>query len=152
MGVKTTEYGNSTTRKLKDGAVTMEKLAENVREYLDIAVLPVEGVAPPNSGDAVFMCANRCYEISVRDSMTIMLTPPVDTSVTNEYQGCFDTGDVAPNVTWPSDIVWSEEPTVDADTHYEFSIRYADGKYYGLLYGWPIESVSSASIESEVED
>jgi len=29
------KYGNSTTRKLKDGAVTMEKLAEDVLEYIE---------------------------------------------------------------------------------------------------------------------
>lgn len=112
--------------------------ANELNKYLDIVKLPV--VETPTSETTLAMDANKVYDIKVGESLTITLNAPTDTTVTNEYQGSFDTGDTAPTVTWAEGVVWGEEPTVDANTHYEFSIRYVGGKYYGLLYGWALDA------------
>ena len=119
-------------------ATKAEDAATEVTKYLDIVKLPV--VEIPSSSAAVAMDANKVYAISVGTALTITLNAPTDTTVTNEYQGSFDTSTTAPTVIWPSDVVWAETPTVEASTHYEFSIRYVGGKYYGLIYGWTISS------------
>lgn len=70
--------------------------------------------------------------------------PPTDLTVTNEYQGSFNTGVTAPTVTFPSNVIWAETPSVKTNTHYEFSIRYVGGKYYGLIQAWNINSVEES--------
>lgn len=138
MEEKSKKYGNSTTRKLKDGAVTMEKLAEDVKEELNLAMVPVVKV----ESDTVALEVNKVYDIKVGESLTLTLNAPTDLTVTNEYQGSFDTGATAPTVTFPADVIWAETPSVEANTHYEFNIRYTicGGKYYGLLQSWNINT------------
>ena len=82
------------------------------------------------------MDANKVYDIKVGESLTLTLNAPIDLTVTNEYQGSFDTGSTAPTVTFPSNVIWAETPSVEANTHYEFNIRYTGGKYYGLIQAW----------------
>jgi hypothetical protein len=117
--------------------------ANELNKYLDIVKLPV--VETPASETTVAMDANKVYDITIGESLTITLNAPTDLTVTNEYQGSFDTGDTAPNITWAKDVMWADEPTVEANTHYEFSIRYVKDKYYGLLYGWAIETAESST-------
>lgn len=107
-----------------------------VNKYMDIVKLPVVEVAA--SGDAVALDANKVYVISVGETLTLTLNAPTDTSVCNEYQGSFDTGSTAPSVTFPADVSWAETPSVDANQHIEFNIRYTGGKYYGLIQTWDI--------------
>ena len=98
--------------------------------------LPVTAV----SGDAVAMDANKVYDITIGESLTLTLNAPTDLTVTNEYQGSFDTGATAPTVTFPADVIWAWIPSVVANTHYEFNIRYIGGKYYGLVQEWNINT------------
>ena len=136
MEEKSKKYGNSTTRKLKDGAVTMEKLAEDVKEELNLAMVPVVKV----ESDTVALEVNKVYDITIGESLTLTLNAPTDLTVTNEYQGSFDTGSTAPTVVFPTDVIWAETPSVEANTHYEFNIRYTWGKYYGLVQTWNINT------------
>lgn len=136
MEEKSKKYGNSTTRKLKDGAVTMEKLAEDVKEELNLAMVPVVKV----ESDTVALEVNKVYDIKVGESLTLTLNAPTDLTVTNEYQGSFDTGATAPTLTFPANVIWAETPSVEANTHYEFNIRYTGGKYYGLVQEWNINT------------
>lgn len=136
MEEKSKKYGNSTTRKLKDGAVTMEKLAEDVKEELNLAMVPVVKV----ESDTVALEVNKVYDIKVGESLTLTLNAPTDLTVTNEYQGSFDTGATAPTLTFPANVIWAETPSVEANTHYEFNIRYTGGKYYGLVQAWNINT------------
>ena len=112
--------------------------ANELNKYLDIVKLPV--VETPASGDTVVMEANKVYIITVGESLTLTLTAPTDTTICNEYQGSFDTGATAPTVTFPANVIWVETPSVKANTHYEFNIRYIGGKYYGLVQEWNINT------------
>lgn len=110
--------------------------ANELNKYLDIVKLPV--VETLVSETTVAMDANKVYDITIGESLTITLNAPTDLTVTNEYQGSFDTGSTAPTVTFPADVIWAETPSVEANTHYEFNIRYIGGKYYGLVQEWNI--------------
>ena len=112
--------------------------ANELNKYLDIVKLPV--VETPASGTTVAMDANKVYDITIGESLTLTLNAPTDLTVTNEYQGSFDTGATAPTVTFPADVIWAETPYVEANTHYEFNIRYIGGKYYGLVQEWSINT------------
>lgn len=115
--------------------------ANELNKYLDIVKLPV--VETPTSETTVAMDANKVYDITIGESLTLTLNAPTDLTVTNEYQGSFDTGATAPTVTFPSNVIWAETPSVEANTHYEFNIRYTGGKYYGLLQAWNINTEES---------
>ena len=113
--------------------------ANELNKYLDIVKLPV--METPVSETTVVMDANKVYDITIGESLTIILNAPTDLTVTNEYQGSFDTGATAPTVTFPADVIWAETPSVEANTHCEFNIRYIGGKYYGLYYNFVIKSM-----------
>lgn len=112
-----------------------------VNKYLDIVKLPVVEVAA--SGEALAMDANKVYDITVGESLTLTLNAPTETGIVNEWSGSFDTGTTAPTVTWPADVVWAETPSVVANTHCEFNIRYSGGKYYGLIQAWNLTTEES---------
>ena len=85
------------------------------------------------------MDANKLYAITVGAALTLNINAATDTSITNDWEGCFDTGATVPTVTWPADVNWgTSNMTLAANTHYEFSIRQSGGKYYGILYGWSL--------------
>lgn len=113
-------------------------VANELNKYLDIVKLPV--VETPASETTLAMDANKVYDITIGESLTLTLNAPTDLTVTNEYQGSFDTGSTAPTVTFPADVIWAETPSVDANTHYEFNIRYTGGKYYGLWQEWRLNT------------
>lgn len=115
--------------------------ANELNKYLDIVKLPV--VETPTSETTLAMDANKVYDITIGESLTLTLNAPTDLTVTNEYQGSFDTGSTAPTVTFPSNVIWADTPSVEANTHYEFNIRYTGGKYYGLLQAWNINTEES---------
>ena len=110
--------------------------ASELGKYLDMVKLPVVGVAA--SGETVAMDANKVYAITVGQELTLNLNEPADKTVTNEWQGFFDTGATAPTVTWPEGVTWAFPPSIEMKKHYEFSIRYAGGKYYGIVYDWDV--------------
>lgn len=109
-----------------------------VNKYTDLAKLP--NVEVPISGDTVTLEPNKVYNIAIGESLTLALAPPTDTTITNEYQGSFDTGSTAPTVTFPPNVIWAETPSVGANTHCEFNIRYIGGKYYGLYCNFVIKT------------
>lgn len=136
-------YDDFTPEQLK---ILQDKVVESSKEvamvevnkYTDLVKLP--NIEVPVSGDTVTLEPNKVYNIAIGESLTLALTPPTDTTITNEYQGSFDTGATAPTVTFPSNVIWAEIPSVEANTHYEFNIRYAGGKYYGLIQAWNINT------------
>lgn len=105
-----------------------------VNKYTDLVKLP--NIEVPVGGDTVTLEPNKVYNIAIGESLTLVLAPPTDTTITNEYQCSFDTGSTAPTVTFPADVIWAETPYVVANTHYEFNIRYTGGKYYGIIMVW----------------
>lgn len=132
-------YDDFTSEEIEGFKKPATDAANELNKYLDIVKLPV--VDTPVSGDTVVMEANKVYIITVGESLTLTLTAPTDTTICNEYQGSFDTGATAPTVTFPANVIWVETPSVKANTHYEFNIRYnIGGKYYGLVQEWNINT------------
>lgn len=136
-------YDDFTPEQLK---ILQDKVIESSKEvamvevnkYTDLVKLP--NIEVPVSGDTVTLEPNKVYNVAMGESLTLALTPPTDTTITNEYQGSFDTGATAPTVTFPADVIWADTPSVEANTHYEFNIRYIGGKYYGLVQEWNINT------------
>lgn len=131
-------YGDFTPEEIEGLKKPATDAANELNKYLDIVKLPV--VETPASETTVAMDANKVYDITIGESLTLTLNAPTDLTVTNEYQGSFDTGATAPTVTFPADVIWAETPSVEANTHYEFNIRYVGGKYYGLVQAWNINT------------
>lgn len=129
-------YDDFTSEEIESLKKPATDAANELNKYLDIVKLPV--VETPASETTVAMDANKVYDITIGESLTLTLNAPTDLTVTNEYQGSFDTGATAPTVTFPADVIWAETPSVEANTHYEFNIRYIGGKYYGLVQAWNI--------------
>lgn len=129
-------YDDFTSEEIESLKKPATDAANELNKYLDIVKLPV--VETPASETTLAMDANKVYDIKVGESLTLTINAPTDTTIINEYQGSFDTGSTAPTVTFPADVIWSETPSVVANTHYEFNIRYTDGKYYGLVQAWNI--------------
>lgn len=132
-------YDDFTSEEIEGLKKPATDAADELNKYLDIVKLPV--VETPTSETTVAMDANKVYDITIGESLTLTLNAPTDLTVTNEYQGYFDTGRTAPTVTFPSNVIWADTPSVEANTHYEFSIRYTGGKYYGIWQAWNINSV-----------
>lgn len=132
-------YDDFTSEEIESLKKPATDAANELNKYLDIVKLPV--VETPISETTLAMDANKVYDIKVGESLTLTLNAPADLTVTNEYQGSFDTGATAPTVTFPSNVIWAEIPTINENTHYEFSIRYVGGKYYGVLYGWNLTNI-----------
>ena len=131
-------YDDFTSKEIESLKKPATDAANELNKYLDIVKLPV--VETPVSETTVAMDANKVYDITIGESLTITLNAPTDLTITNEYQGSFDTGATAPTVTFPADVIWAETPSVEANTHYEFNIRYTGGKYYGLVQEWNINT------------
>ena len=131
-------YDDFTSEEIEGLKKPATDAANELNKYLDIVKLPV--VETPASETTLAMDANKVYDITIGESLTITLNTPTDLTVTNEYQGSFDTGATAPTVTFPADVIWAETPSVEANKHYEFNIRYIGGKYYGLVQEWNINT------------
>ena len=132
-------YDDFTSEEIEGLKKPATDAANELNKYLNIVKLPV--VEIPASGTAVAMDANKVYNITISEQLTITLNAPTDTTITNEYQGSFDTGGTAPTVVFPTDVIWAETPQIYKNTHYEFSILYVSGKYYGVLYGWNLTNM-----------
>lgn len=131
-------YNDFTSEEIESLKKPATDAANELNKYLDIVKLPV--VETQTSETTVAMDANKVYDITIGESLTLTLNAPTDLTVTNEYQGSFDTGATAPMVTFPSNVIWAETPSVETNTHYEFNIRYTGGKYYGLVQAWNINT------------
>lgn len=131
-------YDDFTSEEIESLKKPATDAANELNKYLDIVKLPV--VETPASETTLAMDANKVYDITIGESLTLTLNAPTDLTVTNEYQGSFDTGATAPTVTFPADVIWADTPSVEANTHYEFNIRYIGGKYYGLVQEWNINT------------
>lgn len=131
-------YDDFTSEEIESLKKPATDAANELNKYLDIVKLPV--VETSASETTLAMDANKVYDITIGESLTLTLNAPTDFTVTNEYQGSFDTGATATTVTFPLNVIWADTPSVEANTHYEFNIRYTGGKYYGLLQAWNINS------------
>lgn len=93
----------------------------------------------PQAHEVKFLAPNTIAEVTYVDYIDLGTAPPVAGSKT-EYCFTFDVGDTVPTLTLPSDIVWAEEITLEANTHYVVLISYENGGYYGDWKSYPITS------------
>lgn len=117
---------------------TMQDAMDSLNKYMDIVKLPVVETLATNV--VVAMDANKVYRFTLGNELELSLTAPHDKTVTNEYQGSFDTGDVAPAVTWPEGVVWDATPNIGTNSHVEFNIRYTGGKFFGVALAWDLST------------
>lgn len=115
---------------------TMQDAIDSLNKYMDIVKLPVVETLATNV--VVAMRANKVYRFTLGNELELSLSAPDDKTVTNEYQGSFDTGDVAPAVTWPEGVVWDATPNIGTNSHVEFNIRYTGGKFFGVALAWDL--------------
>lgn len=80
---------------------------------------------------------NTDYNLTITGTaLTITLKAPTTEIINTQYSGSFDTGDTVPTITWPTNIIWNNQLNLAPKSHYEFSIKYVNSKYYGLLTTW----------------
>ena len=91
----------------------------------------------PQAHEVKFLTPNTIAEVTFVDYIDLGTAPPVSGYKT-EYCFTFDVGDTVPTLTLPSDIVWAEEITLEANTHYVVLISYENGTYYGDWKSYPI--------------
>ncbi len=136
----TAENGRVSAESTRQSQESARQTAEQKREttvnnYMEVIKKPIVST----SEATVNMDANKLYNITVGSALTLNINTATDTSITNDWEGCFDTGATAPTVTWPADVNWgTSNLSLFTSTHYEFSIRLNGGRYYGILYGWSI--------------
>ena len=130
VSAESTRVSNESARQ------TAERQRETtVNSYMTVIKKPIVST----SDTTVNMDANKLYNITVCSALTLNINAATDTSITNDWEGCFDTGETVPSVTWPENVNWGTSyMTLSANNHYEFSIRQSGGKYYGILYGWTL--------------
>ena len=130
VSAESTRVSNESAR------ATAERNRETtVNSYMTVIKKPIVST----SDTTVNMDANKLYNITVGSALTLNINAATDTSITNDWEGCFDTGETVPTVTWPENVNWGTSyMTLSANNHYEFSIRQSGGKYYGILYGWTL--------------
>ena len=83
-------------------------------------------------GTMASLAFNSCESVVLANS---------DVVQTNAYSFEFDSGSTATTLSLPSDIIFSDELSIEANTHYEVNIKYnpKTNKYYGLIASWPNE-------------
>lgn len=136
----TAENGRVSAESTRVSQESARQSAEQNREttvnsYMTVIKKPIVST----SDATVNMDANKLYNITVGSALALNINAATDTSITNDWEGTFDTGETVPTVTWPEGVNWGTSyMTLAANTHYEFSIRLSGGKYYGILYGWTL--------------
>ena len=71
---------------------------------------------------------NEVYDLGeLTGNVTFALAVPTDLTIPNPYHWTFETGSTPPTVSWPSNIIWTDDiapaPTLAADKHYEITVR-----------------------------
>lgn len=82
---------------------------------------------------------NVFYSFGTMTSLTVTLGSVVS-SVNNVYSFEFTSGSTATTLTLPNTVIWQDTVTIEANTHYEISIKYApkDSAYYGMISSWNV--------------
>lgn len=124
------------TKAAADAATIKANTAvRTVEQYIDV----VKKVVVNTSDATVNMDANKFYNIIIGTTLTLMMNAATDDTITNDWEGCFDTGDTLPTITWPENVNWGTSyMDIDKNTHYEFSIRQNGGLFYGILFSWAL--------------
>lgn len=126
---------NAAAEKANAAVADIKSKETELNGYVNV----MKKVIVSTSEATVNMDANKYYNITVGSALTLDINAAQDEAITNDWEGCFDTGVSAPTITWPANVNWGTSyMTIDTNTHYEFSIRQSGGKYYGILFGWAL--------------
>lgn len=88
--------------------------------------------------DAVLIIqSNTIYELTYNNSIEIDLDEPI-ANIKNEYCIKFNIGSTIPTLSLLNNIIWAEELTLEADTHYVILISYENGGLYGDWKSYPL--------------
>ena len=74
------------------------------------------------TADTAELAPNAYYKWGEVASLTITLTEPADTTITNEYCFEFASGETATTLTVPDTIRWAQGPSIEAGKIYQVSI------------------------------
>ena len=82
---------------------------------------------------------NVFYSFGTMTSLTVTLGSVVS-GANNLYSFEFSSGSTATTLTLPNTVIWQDTVTIEANTHYEISIKYSpkDEMYYGMISSWVI--------------
>lgn len=92
---------------------------------------------PADTSSEGSLNANCIYNFGEVATLSITLGDPSETG-SSVYIFSFDSGPTATTLTLPSDITWQDEPSIEANNHYEFNIMKCGDKYYGLYQAWEL--------------
>lgn len=78
---------------------------------------------------------NTFYHFGGKTELNVVFAPPID-GLSNEYTFSFDSTGDPTTLSLPSNVHWQNDLAISSNTHYEVSIKYDDGIYYGLFASW----------------
>lgn len=116
---------------LEDHATTINQKANKTNV--------IQVVFPSSSEEEMIemLQPNEIAEVSFVDYMNFAFSG-VDNTQKCEYCIKFDVGSTVPTLSLPSGIIWAEELTLEADTHYVILISYENGGFYGDWKAYPL--------------
>lgn len=83
---------------------------------------------------SVTLEAGKFYDFGECSELYIECAEPIDTTILNEYCGCFDSGETPTDFSFSLDITWNNNLEIKANCHYEFSIIYISSSgFFGLM-------------------
>lgn len=107
----------------KVGVDTLAEAIDSIANYEIDAEQDISEPIPPNK---------LINAGTISDDVTITLDTTTDNALSKEYMLQFDTGDTVPTITWPSSIMWVEEPDIEANHRYQVSILNNVGLIVGV--------------------
>jgi hypothetical protein len=129
-----TTYSAMSESEMKTGTATNARTvtAARLRKGCNGYVTAVSGTSVTQE-----LQAGIFYSFGALTALTVTLQTPVSGMV-NEYKFEFDSGSTATTLSLPSSIVWQEAPSIEANKHYEISIKWdaSTSQYYGLMASW----------------
>lgn len=105
------------------GVDTLAEAIEAIANYEIDAEQDISDPIPPNK---------LINAGTISDDVTITLDTTTDNALSKEYMLQFDTGDTVPTITWPSSVMWIEEPEIEANHRYQVSILNDVGLIVGV--------------------
>lgn len=117
---------------------TTKYLREDGTWAMPSGAFPVYTVSNP-SGTQTLLTNSHHVFTNVGSTLTIAFGPATS-GKSNIYSFEFTTGSTAPTLSLPAAVYMEDYSALDANTHYEISIRYnaSEQMYYGIMQKWDV--------------